>query len=69
MFELTCGFATLQPRPPDMQQLLGAVHGSQEDMDAFVSVMAGTLPVTEFFAPANVGRMLAAAAERGKLAA
>lgn len=69
MFQLTCGFATLEPPPPDMQQLLGAVHGSQQDMDAFVSMMAGTLPVPQFFAPGNVGRILAAAAERGKLAA
>ena len=30
-------------------------------MDDFVSVMAGTLPVPEFFAPENIGRIMAAA--------
>jgi flavin-dependent dehydrogenase len=64
MFELTCGFATLEPPPPEMQQLLAAVQRDQEEMDAFVSVMAGTLPVTEFFAPANVDRIVTAAAHR-----
>ena len=64
MFELTCGFATLEPPPPEMQQLLAAVHRDQAETDAFVSVMAGTLPVAEFFAPANVDRIMTAAAHR-----
>jgi flavin-dependent dehydrogenase len=62
MFELTCGFATLEPPPPEMQQLLAAVRGDQEEMDAFVSVMAGTLPVPQFFEPSNVERIIGAAA-------
>ena len=33
-------------------------------MDGFVSMMAGTLPVHEFFAPTNVERIVAAAGER-----
>jgi hypothetical protein len=44
-----------------MQQLLGAVAGNQEAMDGFLSVIAGTVPVPEFFAPENVGRIMAAA--------
>ena len=31
-------------------------------MDDFVSVMAGTLAAPEFFAPANVGHIMGAAA-------
>ncbi len=68
-FELTCGFATMEPPPPDMQRLLAAVHGSQSEMDAFVSAMAGTLPVPEFFAPANVERIVAGTADRDPVAA
>jgi 2-polyprenyl-6-methoxyphenol hydroxylase-like FAD-dependent oxidoreductase len=64
MFDLTCGFATLAPPPPDMQHVLGATAGSQDAQDQFVSMMAGTLPVPEFFAPENVGRIMAAAASR-----
>jgi flavin-dependent dehydrogenase len=63
MFELTCGFATLEPPPPEMQALFGAIAGNGPEMDAFVSVMAGTLSVGEFFGPANVRRIMAAAAE------
>ena len=33
-------------------------QGNQEAMDDFVSVMAGTLPAPEFFAPDNVGRIM-----------
>jgi flavin-dependent dehydrogenase len=60
MFGVTCGFATLEPPPPEMQQLLGATAASQEAQDQFVSMMAGTLPVPAFFAPENVGRIMSA---------
>jgi flavin-dependent dehydrogenase len=61
LFELTCDFAKIEPPPPEMQQLLGAVQTSQEAMDGFVSVMAGTLPAPEFFGPENAGRIMAEA--------
>ena len=61
VYEFTDDFAQLQPPPPEMQQLLGAMHGNQEAMDGFVSVQASTLPAPEFFAPENVGRIMAAA--------
>jgi hypothetical protein len=44
-----------------MQQLLAAMRGNQEAMDGFVSVQASTLAAPEFFDPANVGRIIAAA--------
>ena len=34
MFEFTCQLATLEPPPPELQQLFGAVHGNQEAMDS-----------------------------------
>jgi flavin-dependent dehydrogenase len=60
IYGLTCDFAKLEPPPPDMLQLFGAIHGNQAATDDFISVMAGTLPVPEFFAPENIGRMMAA---------
>jgi hypothetical protein len=36
MFGVTCGFATLEPLPPEMQRLLGATAASQEAQDQFV---------------------------------
>jgi 2-polyprenyl-6-methoxyphenol hydroxylase-like FAD-dependent oxidoreductase len=59
MYELTCEFATLEPPPPELQQLLGAVHGNQEAMDAFARMMAGVTSPAEFFSEQNVGRILA----------
>lgn len=62
VYEFTDDFAQLQPPPPEMQQLLGAMYGNQEAMDAFVSVQANTLPAPEFFAPESLGRIMAHAA-------
>jgi flavin-dependent dehydrogenase len=62
IYDFTTQLATLEPPPPEMQQLLGAVHGSQEAMDQFVSVVAGTLSPADFFGPENIGRIMSAAA-------
>ena len=62
IFELTCEFATLEPPPPEMQQLLAAIHGNQKAMDGFVQASAGTISPAEFFAPQNAAAILAAAA-------
>jgi 2-polyprenyl-6-methoxyphenol hydroxylase-like FAD-dependent oxidoreductase len=61
VYDFTDDFAQLQPPPPEMQQLLGAMRDNQEAKDAFVSVQAATLPAPEFFAPENVGRIMAEA--------
>ena len=58
-YELTCEFATLNPPPPDTERLFHAVSANQESMNEFVSMMTGTLPVPEFFDPANVDRIFA----------
>jgi 2-polyprenyl-6-methoxyphenol hydroxylase-like FAD-dependent oxidoreductase len=60
IYELTAQFASLEPPPPDMQQLLGAMVGNQEAMDGFVSVLAGSVSPLDFFAEENVGRIVAA---------
>jgi flavin-dependent dehydrogenase len=61
VYGFTCDFAKIEPPPPEMQQLMGAMRGNQEAMDGFVSVMAGTLPAPEFFGPENAGRIMAQA--------
>ena len=65
IYGLTCDFAKIEPPPPEMLQLFGAIYGNSEAQDDFVSVMAGTLPVPEFFAPENVGRIMAAGGRPG----
>ena len=59
MYEFTTQLATLEPPPPELQHLLGAVHGNQEAMDGFARVNAGVTSPAEFFSEENVGRILA----------
>jgi flavin-dependent dehydrogenase len=50
MYELTCQLATLEPPPPEMQQLLQEIRGNQNAMDGFIRMNAGTISPAEFFA-------------------
>lgn len=61
-FELNFQFATLQPPPPEMQALFGALNGNQTDTDRFIGALVGTVPIPEFFAPTNIERILTEAA-------
>jgi 2-polyprenyl-6-methoxyphenol hydroxylase-like FAD-dependent oxidoreductase len=61
MYEFTCQLATLEPPPPELQQLFGAIHGNQKAMDDFARMNAGTISPAEFFAPDNVNAITAAA--------
>jgi 2-polyprenyl-6-methoxyphenol hydroxylase-like FAD-dependent oxidoreductase len=54
MYEFTCQLATLEPPPPEMQQMLGAIQGNQQAMDGFAQMNAGTISPMEF--GAVVGR-------------
>ncbi|MEX0875457.1 MAG: NAD(P)/FAD-dependent oxidoreductase [Actinomycetota bacterium] len=59
MYEFTAMLATLEPPPPEMQQLLGAVARSQEAMDGFCRVAGGVTSPAEFFSEENVGKIFA----------
>jgi flavin-dependent dehydrogenase len=61
LYELTCQFATPQPPSPEQQQLFAALRHDQEQTDRFFGTFAGTVPVPEFFAPENLGRIIAGA--------
>ena len=63
MYEFTCELATLAPPPPELQQLLAAMHGNQEAMDGFARVNAGVTSPADFFSEASASRILAAAAK------
>ena len=62
IYGLTCEFAKIAPPPPEMQGLFAALATQPAAVDDFVSVMAGTLPPPEFFAPDNVARIMGEAA-------
>jgi flavin-dependent dehydrogenase len=61
IYELTMQFAALQPPAPEMQQLIAALRDNPEQADRFVGTIAGTVPMTEFFAPENVARIVGGA--------
>jgi 2-polyprenyl-6-methoxyphenol hydroxylase-like FAD-dependent oxidoreductase len=64
MYEFTCQLATLEPPPPQMQQLFGAIYGNQKAMDGFVQMNAGTISPAEFLSPENIGAIMTARAAR-----
>jgi hypothetical protein len=65
MFALTCQLANLaEPVPADLVQLLEAMQGNREAMSDFISMLAGVIPASQFFAEKNVARIQAQAAAR-----
>jgi flavin-dependent dehydrogenase len=68
MYELICQLASTELPPPEMQALLAALVGNQEDSNRFFGLLDGTVSVPEFMEPANIGRIMAAAGERAAAA-
>ncbi len=64
IFGFTCEFASFTPPTPEKQQLIGAILGNQDAMDGFFRMFAGVDSPADFFSPANVGRIMSAAAAR-----
>ena len=64
MYEFTCQLATLEPPPPEMQQLFGAIHGNRAAMDGFVQMNAGTISPAQFLSPSNIEAIMSAAQQR-----
>jgi 2-polyprenyl-6-methoxyphenol hydroxylase-like FAD-dependent oxidoreductase len=62
LYHFTCELAKLEPPPPDIQQLFGALHGNQEATNQFYSALTGSLPLPQFMDPGNLGRIMAGAA-------
>lgn len=61
MYELTVQLASMAPPPPEMQQLFAALQGNQPDTDRFFGMLAGSVPIPEFFSPENMGRIMSQA--------
>lgn len=64
LYHFTCELATLEPPPPAMQQLFGAMHGNQEATNQFFSAITGATPLPEFMNPENIGKIMATAGAR-----
>ena len=53
--------ASMEPLPPERQQLFAALQGNQEQTDRFFGLADGTTSFSEFFSPENIQRIKAAA--------
>ena len=63
MYEFTSQLAALEPPPPEMRALFGALRGHQDATNAFLSAITGAIPLAEFMSNENLGRIMAAAKE------
>jgi 2-polyprenyl-6-methoxyphenol hydroxylase-like FAD-dependent oxidoreductase len=63
MYEFTSELATLEPPPPRMQALFGALRQNQDATNAFLSAITGAIPLPDFMSDENVGRIMAAASD------
>jgi 2-polyprenyl-6-methoxyphenol hydroxylase-like FAD-dependent oxidoreductase len=61
MYEFTTHLAALEPPPPEMQALFGALRGNQDATNAFLSAITGAIPLFDFMSNDNIGRIMAAA--------
>jgi 2-polyprenyl-6-methoxyphenol hydroxylase-like FAD-dependent oxidoreductase len=61
MYESTCERAQMQPFPPPVLALFRALRHNQQEADRFFGTDAGTVSMSEFFAPDNLGRIMQAA--------
>jgi 2-polyprenyl-6-methoxyphenol hydroxylase-like FAD-dependent oxidoreductase len=58
MYEFTYKLAQLQAPSVEEQQLFGALRGNQAEAERFLSLIAGTVPIPEFMAEENIGRII-----------
>jgi 2-polyprenyl-6-methoxyphenol hydroxylase-like FAD-dependent oxidoreductase len=61
MYEFTNELAALEPPPPHLQTLFGALRGNQEATNAFLSAITGAIPLADFMSEENLGRIVSAA--------
>jgi 2-polyprenyl-6-methoxyphenol hydroxylase-like FAD-dependent oxidoreductase len=64
MYEFTNQLAALEPPPPEMQQLFGALRNNQDATNAFFSAITGAISIREFMSEENLGRILSVASRQ-----
>jgi 2-polyprenyl-6-methoxyphenol hydroxylase-like FAD-dependent oxidoreductase len=60
LYEYDTQRASMEPLPPEMQQLFAALQGNQEQTNRFFGLAEGTTSFSEFFSPENISRIMAA---------
>lgn len=56
-YELNYQLATFEPPSREIQHLFAALSGNQVETNNFFGTISGTVPIPEFFAPANLQRI------------
>ncbi|WP_229068293.1 NAD(P)/FAD-dependent oxidoreductase [Actinoplanes sp. DH11] len=57
-YQMTLGIAALQPPDEQMVQLVSAIAGDQDKVDAFMRLNSGVTSPADFFTPPNLGRLM-----------
>jgi 2-polyprenyl-6-methoxyphenol hydroxylase-like FAD-dependent oxidoreductase len=60
-FATTLQFAQMAPPTPEMQQLFGALRHNRAQVGQLFGTIAGSVHPAAFFAPENLGQIMAAA--------
>src|SRR5262249_7708901 len=58
MYEMTCDMARLAPPSLAQQALFEALRYNQAETDRFMGTIAGTVPIRDFYSPANLERIM-----------
>jgi flavin-dependent dehydrogenase len=58
LYDLTGQFASLEQNSPEQEQFYRALGRNAAQTSRFLGVIEGTVPVSEFFDPANVARIM-----------
>jgi flavin-dependent dehydrogenase len=64
MYELTTQLASFAPPPAEHLMLFHALAERPAEIDRFLGVLAGAVPIPEYFSPANLQRLLGPGAMR-----
>jgi 2-polyprenyl-6-methoxyphenol hydroxylase-like FAD-dependent oxidoreductase len=58
MYEFSISLASFAPPPPEHQMLFQALAGNQAEIDRFLAVLTGVVPLPDYFAADNLMRLL-----------
>ena len=58
MYQFTTDLATLGPPRVEQQTLFAALAGRQAEIDRFLGVITGAVPLADYLAPGNLLRVL-----------
>lgn len=58
LYDLTCQIASFEKLFPQLEQFLQALSRNPTETACFLAVLEGTIPIHEFFDPANIARIM-----------